>query len=76
MALRLQNDYRGPRVMAGGADTVAKPRTVWVPSPNFSGRPGGASDIDTVVLHHTAGGGTAEDVGRYFQKPSAGVSAH
>ena len=62
------------RVLAGGG--AAKPATVWIPSPNFSDRAHGASDIDTIVLHHTASGGTAQDVAHYFQNPSSQVSSH
>ncbi|MNR86908.1 1,6-anhydro-N-acetylmuramyl-L-alanine amidase AmpD [compost metagenome] len=59
-------------VLAGG---VAKPRVISMPSPNYNNRPAG-TDIDTIVLHHTASGGTAQNIGKFFQNPAAQVSAH
>lgn len=57
-----------------GGGSVAKPSVVSMPSPNHDSREG--AKIDTIVLHHTAGGESAEEIGRYFQKPSAEVSSH
>jgi N-acetyl-anhydromuramyl-L-alanine amidase AmpD len=54
---------------------VPKPKVIKMASPNKDSRPGGAK-IDTIVLHHTAGGGTAKDVGKQFQNPKAEVSSH
>lgn len=45
----------------------------WIPSPNCNNDRRGVS-VDTVVLHYTAGGGTAESLGRFFQ--SSQNSAH
>lgn len=59
-------------VLAGG---IAKPSVVSMPSPNYGNRPAG-TDIDTIVLHHTASGGTAQNIGKFFQNPAAEVSAH
>ncbi|MFP5500911.1 MAG: N-acetylmuramoyl-L-alanine amidase, partial [Candidatus Sericytochromatia bacterium] len=61
----------GQQPIGGG---YPKPNTVNIPSPNHSSRNG--AKIDTIILHHTAGGGTAQDVGRYFQNRSAQVSAN
>ncbi|MFN3430772.1 MAG: N-acetylmuramoyl-L-alanine amidase, partial [Candidatus Sericytochromatia bacterium] len=57
-----------------GGGKVSKPSVVSMPSPNRNSR--GGAKIDTIVLHHTAGGGTAQDVGRYFQNPANEVSSH
>jgi N-acetylmuramoyl-L-alanine amidase len=46
-----------------------------MPSPNFNDRPAGKT-INTIVLHHTGDGGTAQDTGRYFQDRSSQVSSH
>jgi len=53
---------------------VPKPKVIPMKSPNQDGR--GKSKIDTIVLHHTAGAGTARDVGKQFQNPKAQVSSH
>jgi N-acetylmuramoyl-L-alanine amidase len=58
----------------GAAGVITKPEVVAMPSPNHNSRNGAA--IDTIVLHHTAGGGTAQDTGRYFQNPKSRVSSH
>lgn len=76
MAIRNDLSVRRPgfALLAGGG--LSKPSVVSMPSPNQSARPGGAGDIDTIVLHHTASTGSAQDVGRYFDEPSAQVSSH
>jgi N-acetyl-anhydromuramyl-L-alanine amidase AmpD len=51
-----------------------KPKVTQMRSPNQNSRNG--AKIDTIVLHHTAGGGTAKDVGRQFQNAKAEVSSH
>jgi N-acetylmuramoyl-L-alanine amidase len=58
----------------GSAGVITKPEVVEMPSPNHNSRNGEA--IDTIVLQHTAGGGTAQDTGRYFQNPKSRVSSH
>ncbi|MNS14367.1 1,6-anhydro-N-acetylmuramyl-L-alanine amidase AmpD [compost metagenome] len=61
-----------------GTSPKAEPEkfsVVKMPSPNSSPRPAGTK-IDTIVLHHTAGGGTAQDTGRYFQNPANQVSSN
>ncbi len=60
-------------VLAGGG--ISKPAVISMPSPNYNDRPAG-TDIDTIVLHHTAGGDTAQGVGNFFKNPAAQVSAH
>ncbi|MEO6808130.1 MAG: N-acetylmuramoyl-L-alanine amidase [Isosphaeraceae bacterium] len=56
------------------ARAIPKPEVVEMPSPNHNSRNGAA--IDTIVLHHTADGGKAQDTGRYFQNPKSQVSSH
>lgn len=73
-ALTAQRLHARPRVLAGGG--LAKPEVISMPSPNFGNRPGGANDIDTIVLHHTASSASAQEIGRYFQQRSAEVSSH
>ncbi len=51
----------------------AKPRVVSRPSPNQSSREG--TDIDTIVLHHTASNDVAADLAT-LRSPAAEVSAH
>ncbi|HBN09371.1 MAG TPA: hypothetical protein DD435_12220 [Cyanobacteria bacterium UBA8530] len=65
-------------VQSGVSHPVNKPSVISMPSPNFGSRPGGASDISAIVLHHTASGSVsaAQNIGRYFQNPDAEVSAH
>src|SRR5262249_52760710 len=53
---------------------AAKPMVIDMPSPSKNSR--GKAKIDTIVIHHTGGKGSAEDVARYLQKPSTKVSAH
>jgi N-acetylmuramoyl-L-alanine amidase len=66
---------RQPAVAPGPlARKVAKPEVVKMASPNKGSRDG--AKIEAIVLHHTAGGGTAEDTGRRFQDPKAEVSSH
>src|SRR5687767_3009292 len=70
-------DLSGGGAVSGTEPTgggFAKPSVVSMPSPNRNSRNG--AKIDTIVLHHTAGGGTAQDVGRFFQNRSAAVSSH
>lgn len=45
------------------------------PSPNQDSRPDGMK-IDTLVIHHTAGLGDAEEVAKFFQNPKRRVSSH
>lgn len=59
------------------AKAITKPNVNSMPSPNFGSRPGGSGDITAIVLHHTGDGSTrAEQIGSYFQNPSAEVSSH
>ena len=74
MALRIDENRPPLRVLAGGG-TLQKPAVKWIPSPNFSSRPGGPADIDTIVIHHTSSSASAESIGQYFQNPSSKVSA-
>lgn len=76
MALRVDRHFAYRSPIRGGGPSEDKPQTLWIPSPNFNDRPRGPADIDTIVLHHTASGGTAQDTARYFQDPSADVSSH
>lgn len=64
MALAVQSGFRDP----GYA------KLVWEASPNFNERPFGA-EIDTIVLHHTAGS-TLRSVVEWFANPASQVSAH
>lgn len=50
------------------------PVSEW-PSPNQDLRPDGMA-VDTLIIHHTAGEGEAEDVARFFQDPKRRVSSH
>jgi N-acetyl-anhydromuramyl-L-alanine amidase AmpD len=52
-----------------------KPHALQMPSPNFGDRPA-HTKIDTIVLHHTATGGTAQDTARFFHNPAVQVSSH
>jgi predicted chitinase len=61
-----------------GGSPKAEPEkfsVIKMPSPNSSDRPPGTK-IDAIVLHHTAGGGTAQDTGRFFQNPANKVSSN
>jgi N-acetylmuramoyl-L-alanine amidase len=55
------------------ANRIAKPQMVWKPSPNHSSR--GGTDVDAIILHHTASNSTAGDLAT-LRSPAAGVSAH
>jgi N-acetylmuramoyl-L-alanine amidase len=46
-----------------------------MPSTNFNDRPANTK-IDTIILHHTASNGSAQDIGRYFESTAAQVSSH
>jgi hypothetical protein len=46
----------------------------WIPSPNHSDR--GGTGVRLVVVHTAEGAQTGQDLGRYFQNPSAQVSSH
>jgi N-acetyl-anhydromuramyl-L-alanine amidase AmpD len=74
-AIRRLNAPQGaaPRVQAGGGPS--KPAMRWIPSVNHNTRPGGKSDIDTIVLHHT-GGGSLESNVAWMNNPASKVSAH
>ncbi|HEY9857191.1 MAG TPA: N-acetylmuramoyl-L-alanine amidase [Stenomitos sp.] len=78
MAVRLDTRFSPLRqaVAAGGGSQLQKPSVVSMPSPNYNSRPGGSNDISSIVLHHTASGGTAQDTGRYFQNSASQVSSH
>lgn len=52
---------------------VGKPPVVQAPSPNYSSRNG--TDIDTIVLHHTASNNGAGDIS-WLRNPKSQVSAH
>ena len=52
---------------------VRKPPVTRAPSPNQNSR--GGTDIDSIVLHHTASNSTAGDL-RTLRSPAAEVSAH
>lgn len=49
-------------------------KLVWEQSPNFNERPSEV-EVDTIVLHHTAGS-TLSSVVSWFANPSSQVSAH
>lgn len=49
-------------------------KVVWVTSPHFNARPADA-EIDTIVLHHTAGDSLAGTV-KWFEMEKSQVSAH
>ncbi|WP_309891849.1 N-acetylmuramoyl-L-alanine amidase [Archangium sp.] len=55
------------------AATLVKPPVVSKPSPNFGSRNG--TDIDAIILHHTASNNVEADL-RTLTKPSSKVSAH
>jgi len=61
-------------LLAGAAVcAIPKPEMLFIPSPFKSNR---NASIDTIVMHHTAGKGTAKDVAAWFQNPTAEVSSH
>lgn len=49
-------------------------KLVWEQSPNFNERPNSV-EVDTIVLHHTAGS-TLKSVVEWFANPASQVSAH
>jgi len=52
-----------------------EPGAIWMPSPNrVEGR--GGNTVKWLILHGTAGGASAEDIGHYFQNPASEVSTH
>ncbi len=53
-----------------------KPAMLEIASPNRNDRPGGATDITAIVLHHTASPADAQRNAMFFAKPSSKVSAH
>ncbi len=55
---------------------MQKPQITYIRSPNQNARPALHQTPDAIVLHHTAGTGTAESVARYFADPVSKVSAH
>ncbi|MGE5708477.1 MAG: N-acetylmuramoyl-L-alanine amidase, partial [Bacteroidota bacterium] len=61
---------------SSSSGAIQKPSVIWMSSPNYGSRPGGEGDISAIVLHHTAGGSSAQNIGSYFQNPEAEVSAH
>jgi N-acetylmuramoyl-L-alanine amidase len=74
IVLMIANQAAGSQETETAGKSVSKPKVIAIPSPNRNSRDGAA--IDTIVLHHTAGGGTAQDTGRYFQNPKSRVSSH
>jgi hypothetical protein len=46
----------------------------WIASPNYSSR--GGSAVRLIVCHTAEGSRTYQDLGAFFQNPSAGVSSH
>ncbi|MFN8575355.1 MAG: N-acetylmuramoyl-L-alanine amidase [Candidatus Sericytochromatia bacterium] len=54
---------------------ITKPEVIDMPSPNKNPRPEG-SQINTIVLHHTASKAEAKSTGKFFQDPASKVSAH
>jgi hypothetical protein len=54
---------------------IPKPEVIEMISPNQNERPEGAV-INTIVLHHTAGAGSAKAVGKFFATPESKVSSH
>jgi N-acetylmuramoyl-L-alanine amidase len=70
---RIATDRPGTAKESAGKVRVAKPRVIWTPSPNFNSREG--TDIDCIVLHHTASDDGLKDL-RILQSPSKSVSAH
>ncbi len=57
----------------GPGGTVAKPPVISAPSPNQNSRNG--TDIDTIVLHHTASNNGKGDLA-HMRNPGSEVSAH
>lgn len=59
---------------------MQKPKTNYVPSPHQNSRPSVNKPApllpDAIVLHHTASGGDAASVARWFADPKSQVSAH
>jgi N-acetylmuramoyl-L-alanine amidase CwlA len=55
---------------------MPKPQITWLISPHHNLRPGGEADVDTIVLHHTAGTGSARSTALYFADPKSKVSSH
>jgi len=71
-----KNDLTNISALLKKQEPVApKPKVIEIPSPNQNPRPEGAK-ISAIILHHTAGSGTAEQVGRFFANPNAKVSSH
>lgn len=66
-------DFDIPEVAAAGG-TVDHSGAVWHGSPNYSSRPGGAGDVEMVIIH-TCEGGYAGCWG-WLVNSSSGVSAH
>jgi N-acetylmuramoyl-L-alanine amidase len=63
-----------PAIPAAPGGNAPKPPVIPMPSPSQGSRNG--VKVDTIVLHHTASGGTAEDVGVFAQNPANKVSSH
>lgn len=53
-----------------------KPAYIEMKSPNQNVRPGGATDVTAIVLHHTSSMASAERIGKFFQDPESKVSSH
>ncbi|WP_371357336.1 N-acetylmuramoyl-L-alanine amidase [Hydrocoleum sp. CS-953] len=47
----------------------------WIFSPNFEPRPGGPSDVTSIIFHHT-GSDNGDGTISWFQNPNSRVSAH
>ncbi len=58
------------------AQRIAEPSVIEMPSPNSSPRRPANTKVSAIVLHHTAMKQTAREVGRFFQRKDARVSAH
>jgi N-acetylmuramoyl-L-alanine amidase len=74
IALMIANPAVKSQETESAGKSAPKPKVIDMPSPNRNSRDG--ATIDTIVLHHTAGGGTAQDTARYFQNQKSRVSSH
>ncbi|WP_426757063.1 peptidoglycan recognition protein family protein [Myxococcus sp. Y35] len=63
----------GPTTPTTPGGTFTKPAVINAPSPNYNSR--GGTDIDTIVLHHTATNNGAGDLA-WMRNPQSKVSAH
>lgn len=72
---RFSQSQRINSLQAPSQRTSEAPPVIEVPSPNYNARPEDAK-ISAIVLHHTAMKEDAKEVGAFFARPNAKVSAH